>query len=518
MIQDWSACAGSILATLGGEISMKKLLLGVVALLTLATSSSADAADTPAAVYTKAPMVATSYDWTGIYLGANVGHSAGRNPSTVGFPGFFGTPFPPESFAQAPAGWLGGFQLGYNRQLGRVVLGVEADWQWADQKETACVFVCGSEVTVTLNQRLRSLETLRARVGFANDGVLLYATAGAAFASIDTSTSLVESFVRVNTAASFRHSPSGWVGGGGIEAAIAGNWTAKIEYLYADLGSISDRLVTTNNRFAPPLTLVTSDLRDHILRVGVNYRFGGTGLAASDPGASLPVKAAVRAPVYDWTGLYLGGNVGYSIGHDRTNLGQTAAPFPLMPELFTLAPAGWLGGGQFGFNWQPARNLVFGVEADVQGTTQHDSVCLLSCEAPFQFVSAQQKLPWFATFRGRAGYASGPALFYLTGGLAVGEVKTDVQATIEAVTTAASFSQTRAGWVFGGGIEAALAGNWTAKAEYLYMDLGSVSQTFLSPSPLTPTLTTSLASDVRDHIFRIGLNYRFGTASLVTKN
>jgi outer membrane immunogenic protein len=398
------------------------------------------------------------------------------------------------------------------------VLGLEADWQWAGQKETACVFVCGSEVTVALNQRLRSVETLRGRVGFANDGVLFYATAGAAFASIDTNTGLVESFLAVNNAASFRHSQSGWVGGGGIEAAIAGNWTAKIEYLYADLGSTSDRLVTTNNRFAPPVTLVTSDLRDHILRVGVNYRFGGTGLAASDSGVGLPVKAADRAPVYDWTGFYLGGNVGYSVGHDRTSLGQTIAPFQLMPELFTFAPAGWLGGGQLGFNWQPTRNLVLGVEADFQGTTQYDSVCLLSCEAPFQFVSAQQKLPWFATFRGRAGYASGPALFYLTGGLAVGEVRTEVQATIDGVTTAASFDQIKTGWVVGGGIEAALAGNWTAKAEYLYMDLGSVSQTFLSPSPLTPTLTTSLASDVRDHIFRIGLNYRFGAASLVTKN
>jgi outer membrane immunogenic protein len=459
-----------------------------------------------------------SYDWTGIYLGANVGLGAGRNPSTVGFPGFFGTPFPPESFTQAPAGWLGGFQLGYNRQFGRVVLGLEADWQWAGQNETACVFVCGSEVTVTLSQRLRSFETLRGRVGFANDGVLFYATAGAAFASIGTNTSLVESFLLVNNAASFRHSQNGWVGGGGIEAAIAGNWTAKVEYLYADLGSISDSLVTANNVFAPHVTLVTSDLRDHILRVGVNYRFGSTGPTASYSGGGLPVKAAVRAPVYDWTGLYLGGNVGYSVGHDRTNLGQTAVPFPLMPELFTFSPAGWLGGGQLGFNWQPTRNLVVGGEADLQGTTQHDSVCLLSCETPFQSVSAQQKLPWFATFRGRAGYASGPVLFYLTGGLAVGEVRTDVQATNGSATTSASFDQTRAGWVFGGGIEAALAGNWSAKAEYLYMDLGRVSQTFLSPGPFTPTLTTSLASDVRDHVFRIGLNYRFGAASLVTKN
>ena len=112
---------------------MKNLLLGAAAMLALAASRSAGATDIPAPVYTKAPIVVTSYDWAGIYLGANVGYGAGRNPGTVGLPGLFEGDLPPESSAQAPAGWLGGLEFGYNWQLGHVVLGLEADGQWAGQ-------------------------------------------------------------------------------------------------------------------------------------------------------------------------------------------------------------------------------------------------------------------------------------------------------------------------------------------------------------------------------------------------
>jgi outer membrane immunogenic protein len=469
----------------------------------------------------KAPLAAPSgYDWTGLYVGANAGYGIGRNPSTVGFPGFFGNPVPPpESFTQAPAGWLGGFQAGYNWQAGHLVLGAEGDWQWTGQRDTACVFVCDSETTVNLNQRLHSFGTVRGRLGLASGPVLFYATAGAAFANIDDTIGLVRALSGQSNSANFRHAVHGWVAGGGIEAALAGNWTAKVEYLHADFGCISDSFDTPIPPSPRPLTTrVTSDLRDHIIRVGVNYRLGGTGLATADSYAGMVTKAPAVTPVYNWTGFYVGGNAGYGLGTNAASLGQTVPPFAATPERFTLAPAGWLGGVQAGYNWHTAGNWVLGLEGDYQAANQKDSVCLLSCELTFgQGVTAQQRISWFSTLRGRAGYAAGPALFYLTGGLAIAEIKNDVQVLSGQQLTSASFAHTRTGWAAGGGVETALGGNWTARIEYLHMDLGNVSDAFVSPNPFVPNLRTSLSSDVHSHIVRLGLNYRLGNDPLVAK-
>ena len=121
-----------------------------------------------------------------------------------------------------------------------------------------------------------------------------------------------------------------------------------------------------------------------------------------------------------------------------------------------------------------------------------------------------QKIKWFGTARGRLGYATGPALFYLTGGLAYGNVKTTLTELAGGTITSASVSDSNIGWTVGGGAEAALWGNWTAKTEYLYMDLGSttslnVSNTIAGAGALNRLLT----SDVRAHIFRGGVNYHF---------
>jgi outer membrane immunogenic protein len=117
----------------------------------------------------------------------------------------------------------------------------------------------------------------------------------------------------------------------------------------------------------------------------------------------------------------------------------------------------------------------------------------------------QQKEPWFGTLRGRLGATTGPALFYVTGGLAYGNVVTNVSqnpGALSAVT--ASANQIKAGWTVGGGIEAALIGNWSAKVEYLYVDLGSQNLTFLDIVPRT----TTLATNFRDNVHRAGVNYK----------
>jgi outer membrane immunogenic protein len=211
---------------------------------------------------------------------------------------------------------------------------------------------------------------------------------------------------------------------------------------------------------------------------------------------------------------------------------------------------GLIGGGQFGFNWQRGP-WVAGVEADFQGSRQRARTARLDCAsescnpviAAFELdapVSAfvDQRLDWFGTLRARLGVTPTPeTLVYLTGGLAVGRIKTagtvngsslEVVAEVDpdgnpvlddegnpvliANTNATSASfvghKTKAGWTLGAGVEGRLGGNWTAKAEYLFMDFGRVSSVVTLPQNSTP-LAVSFNSRVTDNIFRVGLNYKF---------
>jgi outer membrane immunogenic protein len=137
----------------------------------------------------------------------------------------------------------------------------------------------------------------------------------------------------------------------------------------------------------------------------------------------------------------------------------------------------------------------------------------------FQRVS--QRMPWFGTVRARAGWSTGPALFYVTGGYAYGRVETDatLQLSIGPDVLSAgsvSFADNRSGWTAGAGLGAQLIGNWTGKIEYLYLDLGTTSGTMtIVDDPLAGTSTLDVR--VRDHIFRAGLNYKFDWGPVVAR-
>jgi outer membrane immunogenic protein len=153
---------------------------------------------------------------------------------------------------------------------------------------------------------------------------------------------------------------------------------------------------------------------------------------------------------------------------------------------------------------------VFGLEADIQGSTQKDNTCQYICTTapPAELVTYDQRLPWFGTARGRVGYAVGSSLFYATGGLAYGEVRTNIDYALVGAPTNVEFSHTRTGWTVGAGLESpfelfGLFGkNWTAKTEYLYVDLGSSSD-----SNMLPGQYWKFETHVQEHIFRTGLNY-----------
>jgi outer membrane immunogenic protein len=517
---------------------MKKRLIGCLAFVALAAAGAAMAADMPvkAPVY-QAPVVPV-WSWTGSYIGINAGYSVGRDPTTPGetYDLFgFARPINTSSFDLAPAGALIGGQLGYNWQTRNWVFGLEGDIQWSGQKDTYCGVRCTnlginqSVFITTIEQRLNWFGTVRGRLGYAAGPALFYVTGGAASGGITTN--VTETIFADPTAAvSFSHTKVGYAVGGGVEAALNGNWTAKVEYLYMSLGSTTDSFPYTGPNTGTANNVITSDLRDHIFRAGVNYRFGQGSVTAADNPIGMSVKAPVPAQVYNWTGFYLGINAGYGVGRNPTTATVAfpgAGPQFTANDQFTLSPAGGLIGGQLGYNWQTG-HIVFGLEGDIEWTGEKDTACVSYCRpnaGPNGAVSTavEQKLASFGTVRGRLGYAAGPALFYVTGGAAWAEVKTDSTgldggggALLESII--ANFSRTKGGYALGGGVEAALGGNWTAKAEYLYLNLGSATDGPFTCCAATGPAVRTISYDMRDHIFRAGLNYKFNWGSVVAKN
>jgi outer membrane immunogenic protein len=252
--------------------------------------------------------------------------------------------------------------------------------------------------------------------------------------------------------------------------------------------------------------------------------FAFLGAAGPLSAADLPVKAPrmVVDPPFSWTGWYVGGNAGYSWGRSQTDTTYIANTTQFFSNSFDMD--GWLGGLQIGRNWQNA-NWVWGFEADIQATGQKGSMAYacgpLLCTnttavaGPLTTVigTMNQKLDWFGTVRARGGITPTATTWaYVTGGLAYGHVKSDgiVNTFTGAGTLSVPFSNatTKIGWTVGAGVEGHLSGNWTAKLEYLYVDLGHVDFTTSIPAAAPPT-TINTSSKITDNILRAGLNYKF---------
>jgi outer membrane immunogenic protein len=275
---------------------------------------------------------------------------------------------------------------------------------------------------------------------------------------------------------------------------------------------------------------------------------GVTAASAADMAPRMYTKAPIPVAIYDWTGFYIGGNVGYGWGRagtDGTQTGtQSVSEFaaisgalrPGFPVVTPLASAplsgrsnlnGVIGGGQAGYNWQRG-TWLFGLETDIQGSGQRGSsdVCTLAgCPPGSTVFTANYKLDWFGTARGRIGFLpTDRVLLYATGGLAYGGV------SASAPLIPLSWGSTRAGWTVGAGAEAAIDNNWSVKLEYLYMDLGNVgggsttSTTVVTQlgTPVrfntvtTTALTSAFSTRFTDNILRVGSNYRFN-APVVAK-
>lgn len=193
---------------------------------------------------------------------------------------------------------------------------------------------------------------------------------------------------------------------------------------------------------------------------------GGAALAAENLGGPQPYYSSPSTPrIFNWAGFYAGVNVGYEWGSVSNA---------------TQQPSGIAGGAQGGYNWQNGQ-FVYGLEGDIGISAADDTF------APYKFAN-----PWFGTARGRVGYAFDSVLAYATGGLAFG----DLVAT--ATATNVDETKTEVGWTVGVGAEYGFNANWSAKVEYLYIDLGS--RTFA---------TTGVDNGLSANLFRLGLNYHF---------
>jgi len=295
-------------------------------------------------------------------------------------------------------------------------------------------------------------------------------------------------------------------------------------------------------------------------------------LTASAFAADLPSRK--EAPVYVppppppmWTGFYAGLNAGGTFDASNGNVYTAGGPIWESPAFGVGAAAliagygatsnsaiptsngGFIGGGQAGYNFQFYNAFVVGLEADIQGIAGSSSSgnavtaapSAAPIEAPFTAVgssTASKRLDYLGTVRGRLGYLFTPTLLvYATGGLAYGgaNLSTSYFATdvggfspfAVPVFGGSSYSDTRVGWTVGGGLEWMFMPNWSAKLEYLYYDLGTMTN---SPSFSTLTFNPALAlaagtspvfgltgqqswASYRGHVVRIGVNYHFNWAA-----
>lgn len=244
---------------------MKRMLLAG-ALSLFAATPAAFAADLPAGPPAQAPaayvpVVAPVYNWSGIYIGINGGYGFGStdwSPSGFTGPGTFNT-----------NGGLVGGTAGFNFQSGSVVYGIEGDWDWAGIKgtssnTTSTINGCPGALPCSFETSSNWLSTVRGRVGYAFDRVLIYATGGGAAGDVKAT------FTNPNTpfTGTTNSTEWGWTAGGGVEAAVTDNVTVKVEYLFVDLqdGNCSSTVCA-----AVPSVPVSFDAS--IVRAGLNFKF-----------------------------------------------------------------------------------------------------------------------------------------------------------------------------------------------------------------------------------------------------
>jgi outer membrane immunogenic protein len=244
---------------------MRRLSVALFALCLISAGLTGNAQ----AQYGGYPSAPPALGWTGMYIGAHLGGAWGSSTATDSSSATTLNDY----WSAAPSGFVAGAQLGYNWQLGPMVYGLEGDLGNLGLAGGATTSYVPYGYDTSTNTDAGFYLTLRGRLGFLVNGWMLYATGG--YIGADTTVSVLEScnsfLCSANISASNESFRSGWTMGGGIEAGISEGWTAKLEYLYYDLGSATAYSSTSNSGGPNSWTI---DTDGSLVRVGINYRFG----------------------------------------------------------------------------------------------------------------------------------------------------------------------------------------------------------------------------------------------------
>jgi opacity protein-like surface antigen len=458
-----------------------------------------------------------AFDWSGVYLGVHAGYGGGMKDWTGE-----GMHFPVRGF-------LGGAQIGINKQIASFVVGLEMEGSWANIAGSQAVtngsmgpFFLGLSA-LSASSRIEAMATFAGRAGLAADRWFVFAKGGLAGAWEKHSLDYTNDFAFGGSVAEsvrgseFRIAP---MIGFGAEYALDPHWSIKAEYDYLHFGSRTVALngtATFNGTIDPAFRADEPVKQDaiHLVKIGANYRLGPV---ATDP-AYRPVRAAQGT---DWTGAFLGVQGGYGFGRmDRSTFIDPASSAAAAHDL-----TGWLGGFAGGVNVQSGV-FVFGVEGEWMWTGLRGGRSFTAPDHTFGGTvvnNLNSSIDWLAIASAKAGFVVGDRLLvYGKGGLAIASERHSAAGTEtfpapnpDVFTSATSGRAVHSGVAVGAGAEYALGGNWSIKGEYNYIrmiaqqhtDTGFVTITSVPPDQgnIAPGFD-KVGQDL--HLLKLGVNYHF---------
>lgn len=437
----------------------------------------------------------TSYSWTGFYLGLSLGLNGGNyqyKPVEVEAISA-GEPEEPTQnrILNSASGGVFGIQGGYLYHLpSNIVVGAEADWNWADYRSSMVVSEVsgkGEAESELAKLRVGGFGTLRARLGYAYGPILPYVTGGVAIGR--NSYLFAEGAEEPGQLPVAKRGRTNWgyTIGAGLEYAINPVLRLKTEYLYTSFASFKAvGLENVNFKLASSFNMV---------RVGLNYSFG-----SNDKIQLMGLTSHSAQPRFDGFsfGLLAGLASGSSNGRTfRTEEAEASS------ENGSFQLAGGLIGVEIGYQYKFSNDFVLGGFADYQFTNYQNQAIEAEINAE---ESAKEKkrysIPQFGTVRVRAGYSIGAFLPYVTGGLAYGRAEfRQAEFPLEEGTTPGRLNQNKLGYALGVGAEYAITSQLFVKSEYLYVNLGRIKGTVGTEDYMSASLPMNIG--------RIGLSYRF---------
>ena len=508
------------MATLNGAMGKcgTGLRLTISAAGAMLAFESAVAADMP--VKALAPVPAF-IDWSGVYIGVHAGYGGGMNDHDI-----FGAVAP--HFVSR--GFLGGGQIGINKQIASFVFGLELDGSWADIRGSQNLSIGGASIGIqqnfAMNSKVDGLVTLAGRAGLAADRWFVFAKAGVAVAHEDHSFAISISQIPGNSASATAGGTETRVLpmlGFGAEYALGGNWSLKGEYDYFHSGSRNVRFPGTQTAAGVTASFVAEapvEQALHVIKIGANYRLGGF---AVDP-AYAPVRAASG---HNWTGAYIGVQGGYGFG--RNEWPDVADPLNSAAGKYDVD--GWLAGGTGGVNVQSGV-FVFGVEGEWLWTgIKGGQTLAFASGGTSQTTTLDTRIDWLAIASARAGFVVGDKLLlYGKGGVAIAQEQhsfgtTQIIAGAGSATFAANAKAVHTGVVVGAGAEYALGGNWSARIEYDYIRMAGQGFTATGSGTINapPQVGTfdfaqsfnKMPQDLQ--LIKFGVNYHFNSMPVVAR-